>query len=161
MNGRDSPADDAHGARSAARGTPEPVDLSADLEVRRTWALLVVGPVIWFTHFMVVYLVAEMGCTGGGPGLERFGPPVPVLVTLVATAVAVPACAAAAVWGWGRWRASQEALETAPDEPHEVSGEFDDDRRRGSLAFAGFLLSAFSIVAVLFTAAPATVLGPC
>ena len=24
------------------------------------------GPVIWFSHFMVVYLVAEAGCTGGG-----------------------------------------------------------------------------------------------
>lgn len=153
--------DAAEGARSPARGTPEPVDLSADRQVRLTWAVFVVGPVVWFGHFMTVYLIAEMGCTGDGPGLALFDPPVPVLATIAATAIAVPLCAAAAVWAWRWWRASEEALEAAPDEAHELSGDFDDDRRRGSLAFAGFLLSVFSIIAVVFTAAPATVLGPC
>ncbi|MBW3576961.1 MAG: hypothetical protein KY462_04330 [Actinobacteria bacterium] len=138
-----------------------PVDLSADRSVRRTWAVLLAGPVIWFSHFMVVYLVAEAGCTGGGPGLVVFNPPVPVVVTWVSTVIAVPLCAAAAWWAWRRWRASVDVLKGAPDDASELSGELDDDRRRGSLAFAGLLLSLFSIVAVAFTAAPAMVLGPC
>lgn len=149
------------GGLAPAQGTPVPVDLSADRQVRRTWAVFIAGPVVWITHFMTVYLVAEAGCTGGGEGLRFLGPPVPVVATLAATVVAVGLCVAATVWAYRRWRASEERLEAAPDAATELSGEFDDDRRRGSLAFAGFLLSALSVVAVLFTGAPALVLGPC
>lgn len=164
MSTTDEPRDDPQqdgGGLAPPRGTPVPVDLSADRRVRLTWAVFVAGPVVWITHFMVVYLVGEAGCTGGGEGLRLFDPPVPVLTTLAATAVAVVLCVVATVWAYRRWRASEEELAAAPDAASELSGEFDDDRRRGSLAFAGFLLSAFSVVAVVFTGAPALVLGPC
>lgn len=149
------------GGLAPAHGTPVPVDLSADRQVRRTWAVFLVGPVVWITHFAVVYLVAEAGCTGGGEGLALFDPPVPVITTLVATVIAVALCVAATVWAWRWWRASEEDIAAAPDAATELSGELDDDRRRGSLAFTGFLLSAFSVAAVLFVGAPALVLGPC
>ncbi len=142
-------------------GTPAPVDLSKDRQVRQIWIVFVGGPIIWFTHFMFVYLVAEAGCTGGGPGLRLFDPPVPVAATLVATVVALAGCAAIATWAFRTWRATSRELATAPDDVEDLAGEFDDDRRRGSLSFAGFILSSFSVVAVLFTAAPALVLGPC
>lgn len=157
------PPDDEsrEGAYAPAGGTPAPVDVSADRRVRLTWAAFLAGPTVWFAHFMVVYLVAEAGCTGGGPGLAVFDPPVPVVVTLMTTVAAVALCAAAAVWAFGRWRESQRTLEAAPDAAQSLSGEFDDDQRRGALGFAGFLLSSFSAVAVLFTGGPALVLGPC
>lgn len=158
---RDDPLTDEPGARAATHGTPVPVQLAADRRARRGWAVFLVGPVIWFAHFMLVYLVAEAGCTGDGPGLRWFDPPVPIITTLVATVVAVALCGLAAGWAYRWWRASSRELRESPDDPQSMSGEFDDDRRQGSLAFAGLLLSVFSAVAVLFTGAPALVLGPC
>lgn len=142
-------------------GTPAPVDLSEDRRTRPIWIVFVGGPIVWFAHFLIVYLIAEAGCTGDGPGLELFDPPVPVTATLVATVPAVAACAAMATWAFRIWRATSRELETAPDDVADLAGEFDDDRRRGTLSFAGFILSSFSVLAVLFTAAPALLLGSC
>ena len=142
-------------------GTPAAVDLSEDRRTRPIWIVFVGGPIIWFVHFMFVYLVAEAGCTGEGPGLRIFDPPVPVAATLVTAVLAVAGCAAMATWAFRVWRASSRELEAAPDDAADLSGEFDDDRRRGSLSFAGFILSVFSVLAVLFTAVPAVMLGPC
>lgn len=142
-------------------GTPVPVDLSEDRQARQIWIVFVGGPIIWFAHFMLVYLIAEAGCTGDGPGLSIFDPPVPVTATLVATVVAIAGCATVAARGFRGWRASNLELARAPDDVEDLAGEFDDDRRRGTLSFAGFILSAFSVLAVLFTATPAVMLGPC
>lgn len=154
MSTNDSAGDD-EGARAPSAGTPMPVDLGADREARRTWALLVGGPVVWFTHFMLVYLVSEAGCTGEGPGLRLFDPPVPTILTLATTGIAVVACAAIAAVTWRRWRESEQDLQGAPDAADDVEGKHDEDRRLGSLAFAGFLLATLSVLAVLFTGAPA------
>lgn len=151
---------DAPGARSGIRGTPAAVDLQVDQQARLGWVVLLLGPVVWFGHFMLVYLVAEAGCTGDGPGLRLFDPPVPVVTTLVATVLAVAVCAAGAVWAWRLWRRNLVAVPAA-DDTTDLPAEFDDERRRGSLAFMGLLLSAFSAVAVMFTGVPALVLGPC
>lgn len=149
------------GALSAAEGTPVPVDVSRDRALRINWVVFLAGPVIWLVHFMVVYLVAEAGCTGSGPGLVAFAPPVPVAVTAVATVVAVALCAGAAWWALHRWRASAGEVRDAPERSADAAPELDDEHRRSSLAFIGLLLSLLSLVAVLFTAAPAAVLGPC
>lgn len=154
------------GGLTASEGTPVAVDLSRDRRVRTTWLVLVAGPIIWFTHFMLVYLVAEAGCTGNGRGMDVFDPPVPVLTTIVATVIAVALCVAAAVWARRWWRASQQALDTRrrrAEEAGDAAGveAFDAETRSGSLAFVGYLLSLFSIVAVLFTGAPAVVLWSC
>lgn len=163
MSGDQNPPDESQGGLAPAEGegTPVPVDLSRDVESRWAWAMFLAGPAIWFSHFMLVYLIAEAGCTSGGPGLELFDPPVPVTVTLVSTVLAVVAAAAAAAWAFRHWRRTERQLETAPDDVEDLAGELDDDRRRGALALAGFLLSALSVVAILFTGAPALVLGPC
>lgn len=154
-------ADEAPGARAGAHGTPMPVDFGADRQARSIWVVLLLGPVVWLSHFMLVYLVSEAGCTGDGPGLRLLDPPVPVVTTLASTPVAVALCAFGAVWGWRLWRRSRADVPPAADGSAELDGRFDDDRRRGALAFVGLLLSAFSVVAVLFTAAPALALGPC
>ena len=87
----------AAGATTGASGTPFAVDLGRDRQARRMWLVLLGGPLLWISHFMFVYLVAEAGCTGDGPGLELFDPPVPRTVTLLATALAAAACIPLAV----------------------------------------------------------------
>ena len=132
-------------------GTPVPVDITRDLESRPTWLVLLGGPVIWAVHFIVVYLVAEAGCTGSGPGLEAFDPPVPATTTLVATVLAVVGCLGVGLWGWRRSRGLPEGV--AADEPAARE-------RHRVLSLAGVLLAGLSLLAVLFVAAPAVWL-PC
>jgi hypothetical protein len=144
------------GSRTAGEGTPFAVDVSRDRQARWSLFMFVSGPVIWSVHFLLVYLVTEAGCSGDGPGLRLFDPPVPKAVTLAATAAAAAAALACATWWYRRWRASER-------EP--VAGEAADhatDRDRGgTLAFAGFLLSLLSVVTILFVGLPALVLASC
>jgi hypothetical protein len=147
------------GARTAVEGTPFAVDVSRDRRARVTWVFFLAGPVIWFVHFMVVYLAVEAGCTGDGPGLRLFNPPVPAIVTIAATAVAAIACLGFAGWAQVRWRASKH--QPAADEARDLSGDLKDHDRGGSLAFAGFLLSLLFFVAILFVGLPALVLPAC
>lgn len=146
------------GGLAASSGTPVPVDVARDRRSRRAWVLFLAGPVIWITHFMVVYLVAEAGCTGDGALLDRFDPPVPVVVTWIATLVAVPASAAMAVWAWRSWRrGGSGAVDIAPEAQGPTADP--DHLQTSPLAYIGFLLSVFSVVAILFTAASALVLS--
>jgi hypothetical protein len=145
---------DDPGARTSADGTPFPVAVSRDRRVWMTFAMFLAGPVIWSVHFLLVYLVVEAGCSGGGTGLRLFDPPVPAVATLVATAAAALACLASSRWGYRRWRASQ----------HQAAGRADDlggADLGGSLAFAGFLLSLLGLVTVLLVGLPALVLPAC
>jgi hypothetical protein len=145
------------GRTTSPHGTPHPVDLTRDRRDRVIWLVFVGGPIVWFTHFMVVYLVAEAGCTGDGPGLDVFDHPVPTAVSLGATAVAGGVCAALAVWGFRRWRAAAATAGVGS----LLDGDVDDADGRGTLAFIGFLLSCLSLVAVLFVGLPAPFLPSC
>jgi hypothetical protein len=153
MSPGDRPKDEAAsgGKTTGASGTPFAVDVTGDRQSRDVWIVLLAGPVIWLTHFMIVYLVAEAGCTGDGPGLEVFDPPVPTAVTLVATALGCLACLGFATWAYRRWTVVRRS-----------DGGLDDDPDgRGSLAFVGLLLSLLSVVAILFVGVPAPFLSPC
>jgi hypothetical protein len=162
MSVRDVPPDESpggDGSRTAGEGTPFAVDVSRDRQARWSLFMFVSGPVIWSVHFLLVYLVTEAGCTGDGPGLELFDPPVPKVVTLAATAAATAAALAGAMWWYRRWRGSEQ---TPPaDEAADLAGGHADRDRGGTLAFAGFLLSLLSAVAVLFVGLPALVLPSC
>lgn len=155
MSARDERPPGGKGGWTGASGTPVAVDLSGDRLARTTWAVFLAGPVIWFTHFMVVYLVAEAGCTGDGPGLDAFDPPVPAAATLIATGVAALACLSAARWAYRRGHGAQPAVPA--DEADGRSGPFAERDHRDPRAFAGFLLSSFSFLAVLFVGLPALV----
>jgi hypothetical protein len=141
------------GPRTAREGTPLAVDVSRDVRNRRPIAMFVAGPVIWSVHFMVVYLVAEAGCTGEGPGLELLDAPVPTVVTLVATAVAAVACIAAAALSYRRWRTNRRQL--------AEGGGLEAPDLGGNLAFAGFLMSLLGVMTVLFVGLPAMALPAC
>ena len=132
------------------------MDVSRDRLARVTWVAFLGGPATWLAYFMLVYLIVEAGCSGAGPGLRLFNPPVPSTATLVSTAVAAAATLGFARWSFRRWVAARDG--PAADEAAELSGPFADRDRGGTLAFAGFLLSLFSFVGVLFVGLPAFVL---
>jgi hypothetical protein len=157
---RDVPPDESpggDGSRTAGEGTPFAVDVSRDRRARWSLFMFVSGPVIWSVHFVLVYLVTAAGCSGGGPGLSLFDPPVPKVLTLAATAAAVAAALGCVAWWYRRWRAS----ELAADEAADLAGDLTDRDRGGTLAFAGFLLSLLSVVTILFVGLPALVLPSC
>lgn len=158
MNERAQPPDGApvHGARTGVGGTPYPVDVSDDRQVRTTWLVLLAGPLLGLSHFMLVYLVAEAGCTGSGTGLRVFDPPVPEVATIATTAVAAAACLAAAAVAYRRWRSGGDG-----GSAHDVAGDADGLDRRRALGLAGFLLSSFFFLVVLFVGVPAPFLAPC
>jgi hypothetical protein len=127
------------GARTEASGTPFPVQISRDPQAWITAFIFAGGPILWFAHFMLVYVVAEAGCTGEGQGLRSFNPPVPLVVTLAATAVFASAVAGVAVWAFRRWRRDVH----------------------GPMAFGGFLLSSLSLIAILWVGVPAFLFSGC
>ena len=145
----------ADGDRTATEGTAVAVDVSRHRLARTTWVAFLGGPVTWLVHFMLVYLVVEAGCSGDGPGLRLFDPPVPSVVTLAATALAAIVTLGMARWGYKRWASSAEG--PAADDAGDLSGPLADRDRGGTLAFAGFLLSMLSFVGVLFVGLPALV----
>ena len=162
MSVRDVPPDEVpsgDGSRTAPEGTPFAVDVSRDRRARFALAMFVAGPVIWSVHFLLVYLVVEAGCSGDGPGLTLFDPPVPKVVTLAVTVAAAAAVLACAGWSWRRWRT--DAAEVAADEAADIAGGLQDRDRGGTLAFAGFLLSLLSVVTILLVGLPALVLPSC
>ncbi|MBY5164372.1 hypothetical protein [Salsipaludibacter albus] len=145
------------GSTTQVGGTPMAVDLESDPSTRRAMAMFVAGPVVWFAHFMVVYLVAEAGCTGDGPGLSVFDPPAVAIITIAATVVAVLACLWIARWEYRRWRAGRARVER----DGEAEPQLADDRHGGPLAFVGMLLALVSLLSVLFVGLPALVLTGC
>jgi hypothetical protein len=150
MNDRSRDRPTPRGGTTGVSGTPFAVDVTGDRQSRDIWIVLLAGPVIWLAHFLVVYLAAEAGCTGDGPGLELFDPPVPTVLTLVATAVGCIACLGFAGWGYRRWAGARRS----------GAGE-GDEGGRGPLAFVGLLLSLFSFLSILFVGLPAAFLAPC
>ncbi len=104
-----------------------------------TWAALLAGPVVWITHFMVVYLTVEAAC-GRAPIVVLSGRTTSGLV-LAATGVAALICAAGAWWAWRRYQA-RHGFES-------------------SLGAAGVLLALGSLASVLAVGLPAAWLEPC
>lgn len=137
MSERDQSAD--RGARTEASGTPFPVRVPRDPQAWITAFIFAGGPILWFAHFMFVYVVAEAGCTGEGRGLRAFNPPVPLVVTLAATTVFAVAVAVIAVWAFRRWRWNVH----------------------GAMAFGGLLLSSLSLIAILWVGVPAVLFPGC
>lgn len=138
----DSTPTETRGDTTTGKGTPYPVETGIPRSAAVTYVLFLAGPLIWSVHFFAVYLVSEMGCTGEGPGLELFDPPVPGLLTVTATAVAAVTCVAAAAWSYRRGRRG----------PGEEST---------TLLYAGAMLSALAFVTVLFVGVPAVVFPAC
>lgn len=162
MNGSQDPDErpsPREGSTTAAAGTPVAVDTSLDRRARTAITVFLIGPIVWATHFGLVYLIAEAGCTGDGPGLRVFNPPVPTIFTLAVTGVAALVCLACAWWAYRCWRSP--ARRRATGKPAQDRSRTEDHIAGSTLEFGGVILSLFSFVSVLMVGLPAMVLSPC
>lgn len=114
-----------------------------------TWILLLLGPVTWATHFMVVYLVVEALCapvaTADGGIPTWLGASAPVAVTLVATAVAAFVIVADLAFTARRYRQATRAAGREDQDATDTDSQLVRDRH---MLLVGCLLSPLSLVAV-------------
>lgn len=109
-------------------------EIPTDRSTIRLWVLLLAGPVLWISHFMAVYLYAEAACVGGP---SHAIVPVVVIATIVAAVVTT--------WTtWLSWRAARR-------------GEGDE----AIMGWAGTLLGALSVLAILMVGLPALAVEVC
>ena len=114
--------------------------------MRLDWLALLAGPIIWISHFMVVYLAGETACTPTDEDQWSFfdGDTVAVL-TVVATVAALAACIGAALFARRRMHRH---------DPHgDANYVFD-------FARTGFLMAVAAGIGVLTVGAPALYLSP-
>lgn len=103
------------------------------------WVALLGGPVVWFAHFMVVYLVAEAVCTPSMVGAEQpWSDAALIGFVVAATVVAVCLCGAVGLHAWKRVDADERTLRAA-----------------------GVALAIGSAATVIAVGIPAVLLGPC
>lgn len=67
----------------------------------------VAAPIIWITHFFVVYLIAEARCTISLLAFELADAPAAALVTIVLTVLAIGVIGWSGVGSWRRWRSRE------------------------------------------------------
>ena len=115
-----------------------------------TLLTLLTPPTVWALHFLVCYVVAAVHCAKAAGPFSDLGPA--RLTIGIATLLAVAVIAAS---GWQALRHAQFAV---AERPHDADTPADRDRQLG---FATVLLSALSLVAVVFSALPALFIGDC
>ena len=102
---------------------------------------LLAGPVIWISHFMVVYLLVEVAC---GFDLLRSEPLGLPTISVIVTAATLAAMVAV---GWFVFRSA--AMRSGGGVVEEVIG------------LGGILLGTLFTVAIAFVGLPALVIAPC
>lgn len=141
--------------------------------------MLAASPTIWAAHFLLCYITAAIWCakvgggTGGGAGGEigtdlggGFGDalggglPGAFGVELDGVRIAIAVFTVVAIAGIGivGWRGLRRLRRGGADIPHEEDSPQD---RHGFMGFATLLLSALSLVAVLFVALTAVFIDTC
>lgn len=107
--------------------------------------LFLAGPVIWYLHFWLVYLLAEAGCVAGTDlASETMWSSQTKWLTvaiIATTAAAVALTAWFTLRAWRRWRTAQPS--------------------QGTLAFGGFVMGLLFMLAILMVGMPALVMPPC
>lgn len=118
--------------------------LTERLWPRVEWIVLfLAGPVIWYSHFWVVYLLAEAGCFVARQ--SAVSQPVWLIVVILVATFAAVALIAWTTWlAWRKWR-------RMANEP----------RNRSAPYYMGFLLGPLFALATLFVGLPAAYLPPC
>lgn len=137
-------------ARTARNRPPWPI-----------WVLFLAGPVIWYGHFWLVYLLAEAICDNGGSDTHWLGLRPLTFITVAATAVAA---ALATVLASAAWRRSRGLPGSSPGSASAGDPRHPDPAvatSESALAFTGALLGVTFVVSILFVGVPALFLRPC
>jgi hypothetical protein len=107
------------------------------------------GPILWFAHFMLVYMVAELGCRANFNNVFYQTPETIRTIVIVLTLVALVAVIAGGVLAYRNWQALPNA-----------EGSTDDIRTRFLIVMGGLLTGLF-VLSIVATAAPAFVVSVC
>lgn len=109
------------------------------------------GPILWFVHFMLVYMVAELGCRSNFNNVFYHTPETIRTIVLVLTVIAL----VGVIGGGGLAYRNWQALPNAGD------SDTTDVIRTRFLVMMGGLLTALFILSIVATAAPAFVVSVC
>lgn len=109
------------------------------------------GPIVWFAHFMLVYMVAELGCRSNFNNVFYQTPATIRTIVVVLTVIALVAVIAGGVLAYRNWQAL----------PNASDNDTSDVIRTRFLIMMGGLLTALFILSIVATAAPAFVVGVC
>ncbi len=113
---------------------------------RNLWTLTF-SPVVWATHFLVVYCTTAVICAkGGDPLAARW-------VIAAASALALVLIGIVGLRSWRQW----DYL----DDHHHVHGGATHEDRREFLGHAGVLLSIVSAIGVVYVSLPAAFIASC
>lgn len=124
-----------------------------------TWILLLLGPVTWATHFMVVYLLVEAWCSEISPGVETWlGTLAPVSATVVATVIATALILGGVAFTARRYRQALAEVRRDHEDATDIDRQLIRDRQ---VLFIGLLLGGLSVVAVLVVGLPALWVPTC
>jgi hypothetical protein len=131
------------------------------------WSHILAGPVIWFTYFMVGYLLLEAVCNAKPQFIERMPPMVLATIIIVLTLVAFVAAVYAAWVSYRAWVAAQRRNDDDVHEPDVTeapssagAGRTTHDKNR-FMSLSGVLLSGLFAFIILATGFPALILDPC
>lgn len=117
---------------------------------------IIVGPMVWAVHFLIVYITTAIACAKGIFDLQVLGMTLIPLTVAAATLIAAALIIDGIVLAYRRWRGSPGARPEMP--PHDRPGE---QSRYRFMAYAGLLLSGLSLVATLWVALPVLFIDSC
>ena len=112
--------------------------------------MLTISPTVWAVHFMLCYVTAAVWCAKFGGRDASL-----TAIRLAIAGYTVVALIAIGLNGWGGWRRHRFGTATPPHDR-----DTPEDRHR-FLGFATVLLSALSLVAVIFQALVAVFFEDC
>lgn len=109
---------------------------------------VMVGPILWFVHFLAVYILAEFGCRMNFSNMIFITPASIRLWVAILTVLLLIPVAAGGLLAYRNWRRLPEK-----------GGAL--DAKLQFLVVGGMLLSALFVVSILVTAMPAYFVGVC
>jgi hypothetical protein len=117
--------------------------------IRLAYSILV-GPILWFVHFVLVYAFAEFGCRANFNNLLFFPPETIRIATIVITVPVLVLVAIGGVLAFSSFRSL----------PENQNSDSADDREHFLLR-SGFLLSSLFLFIIVMTVIPSFVLNVC
>jgi hypothetical protein len=119
---------------------------------------LIVGPMVWVAHFLILYVTAAIACAHGFFDDRIQGVPIVQVIGGSATLVALALVLDGFILSWRRWRGRPFDGERAPLPPHDGA---DVMSRRRFMAYASMLLSGVSLIAIVWESLPLVFFTSC
>lgn len=129
----------------------------ANLLARDNPFTIILAPILWSLHFLVVYCTNAVACAKGWSGVTVLGLGLVDFTVLAATVVVLVLLAGLAWLAWGRFAPVKDAR----DYVHEHDPELARQARQRFMALAGLLQCGLAFVATGFVALPVLLVPKC